>query len=50
MIELSGPDSSWPYSWMAWLLVGVVLMVVVTCATRAALGAVGVIAEERPVR
>ena len=50
VIVLSWLPTSWPFSWWAWLLVGVILMMLVTCATRAALGAVGVIAEDRPVR
>ena len=50
VVVLSGSSIAWPVSWWAWLVVGVVLLMFVTCATRAALGAAGFIAEERPVR
>ena len=50
VIVLSGIRNTWPVSWWYWLVVGVILLMLIICATRAALGAAGIIAEERPIR
>ena len=50
MIVLSVGGGDWSAPWWTWLVVGVVVLMLVTCCTRAVLRAAGVITEDRTVK
>jgi hypothetical protein len=50
MIVLSEASPEWTVPWWAWLVVGVVLLMLLVCLVRWALGAAGVETEDRSVR
>ena len=50
MIVLTAGAAAWTVPWWTWLAVGVVVLMLVTCCTRALLRAAGIITEDRTVK
>ena len=50
VLVLSAGGGDWSAPWWTWLVVGVVVLMLVTCCTRAVLRAAGVITEDRTVK